>query len=87
MRCFTGGSPEPFTIYEFAVSPYPVLYANGSIVEFSLQIGLNEELPVGSTVQLTVSVVNPSYPSHPDILNCVEVVPGTFIGSWLVFSF
>ena len=34
MIIFSDGSPEPFTIYEFEVSPFPVLIANGAMIEY-----------------------------------------------------
>ena len=79
MIIFSDGSPEPFTIYEFEVSPFPVLIANGAMIEYSLQIGLNQELPVGSTVSL--EIVKPGL--IPITLPCIDM--GIIhVGSWLV---
>ena len=81
MPLFSDGSPEPFTIYEFEVAPFPVLIANGAMIEYSLQIGLNVELAVGSTVSLTI--VKPGL--IPVTLPCIELDTDNgiiHVGSW-----
>ena len=83
MITFSDGSPDPFTIYEFEIEPFPVLIANGAMIEYSLQIGLNEELPVGSIVTLTI--VKPGI--IPIKFPCIDLETDNgiiHVGSWWV---
>ena len=81
MPLFSDGSPEPFTIYEFEVAPLPVLIANGAMIEYSLQIGLNEEIPVGSTITLKIR----THGIIPITIPCIDLETDNGIiqvGSW-----
>ena len=80
---FTEGSPEPFTIYSFEVAPFPVLIAKDAVIEYSIQIGLNELIPIGSYVNFTITKLG----IIPIKIPCYELDLGNGIvhyGSWLV---
>merc|ERR1712045_876261 len=51
---FCDGSPEPASIDNISVEPFPILAQNGASVTLAVQITLNEPLPVGASVSLNL---------------------------------
>merc|ERR1712050_559653 len=51
---FCEGSPEPASIDNISVEPFPILIQNGASVTLAVQITLNEPLPVGASVSLNL---------------------------------
>merc|ERR1711936_504947 len=49
---FCDGSPEPASIDNISVEPFPILVQNGASVTLAVQITLNEPLPEGASVSL-----------------------------------
>merc|ERR1712212_13967 len=49
---FCEGSPEPASIDNISVEPFPILIQNGATVTLNVQITLNEPLPAGASVAL-----------------------------------
>merc|ERR1712226_1793415 len=49
---FCDGSPEPASIDNISVEPFPILAQNGASVTLAVQITLNEPLPEGASVSL-----------------------------------
>merc|ERR1712130_1011139 len=52
---FCEGSPEPISFDVMSVTPFPILVQNGATITLEIQITLNEEVPVGSQVDSTLS--------------------------------
>merc|ERR1712203_363750 len=52
---FCDGSPEPLTFDVMSVTPFPILVQNGATITLEIQITLNQEVPVGSVVDLNLS--------------------------------
>merc|ERR1711892_471560 len=73
---FCSGSPEPMSIDDFTVTPFPVVLAEGESVTIHVQLTLNEPIPAGSKVKL-----NFKKDGFIDIpVPCIEI-DGTMIGS------
>merc|ERR1711942_645528 len=51
---FCDGSPEPASIDNISVEPFPILVQNGASVTLAVQITLNEPLPAGASVSLNL---------------------------------
>merc|ERR1712029_548873 len=51
---FCDGSPEPASIDNISVEPFPILVQNGASVTLAFQITLNEPLPAGASVSLNL---------------------------------
>merc|ERR1712223_2072567 len=51
---FCDGSPEPLTFDVMSVTPFPILVQNGATIPLEIQISLNQEVPVGSVVDLNL---------------------------------
>merc|ERR1712198_164713 len=51
---FCDGSPEPASIDNINVEPFPILVQNGASVTLAVQITLNEPLPAGASVSLNL---------------------------------
>merc|ERR1711990_60064 len=51
---FCEGSPEPASIDNISVEPFPILIQNGATVTLNVQITLNEPLPAGASVALNL---------------------------------
>merc|ERR1712233_231416 len=51
---FCEGSPEPISFDVMSVTPFPILVQNGATITLEIQITLNEEVPVGSQVDLNL---------------------------------
>merc|ERR1712107_74097 len=51
---FCDGSPEPASIDNISVEPFPILAQNGASVTLAVQITLNEPLPEGASVSLNL---------------------------------
>merc|ERR1711990_770732 len=51
---FCDGSPEPASIDNISVEPFPILVQNGASVTLAVQITLNEPLPEGASVSLNL---------------------------------
>jgi hypothetical protein len=75
---FCKGSPEPFSIDEVVVEPYPVVVASGATIHVAVGITLNEAIPVGSTA--TLKVANLDTIDIP--LPCLTLQDGSRWGSW-----
>jgi len=75
---FCQGSPQPFSIDEVVVEPYPIVVASGATIRVAVGITLNEPIPVGSTATLKVA--------KPDIIDiplpCITLPDGSQWGSW-----
>ena len=78
---FSDGSPEPASIDNISVEPFPIMISNGASVTLAVQITLNEELPVGAQVALELTLEG----IIPIKIPCLEI-EGLHIGSWLVTS-
>merc|ERR1712176_1582525 len=64
---FCDGSPEPLTFDVMSVTPFPILVQNGATITLEIQITLNQEVPVGSVVDLNL-VPEASSPSRSPAL-------------------
>merc|ERR1711899_484527 len=51
---FCDGSPEPLTFDVMSVTPFPILVQNGATITLEIQITINQEVPVGSVVDLNL---------------------------------
>merc|ERR1712045_1002539 len=51
---FCDGSPEPLTFDVMSVTPFPILVQNGATITLEIQVTLNQEVPVGSVVDLNL---------------------------------
>merc|ERR1712213_87422 len=61
---FCDGSPEPLTFDVMSVTPFPILVQNGATITLETQITLNQEVPVGSVVDLNL-VLEGLIPMNP----------------------
>merc|ERR1719228_2334882 len=73
---FCDGSPEPASIDNISVEPFPIMVTNGASVTLAVQITLNEELPVGASVSLELTLEG----IIPIKIPCLEI-EGLHIGS------
>jgi hypothetical protein len=74
---FCAGAPEPFSIDEVVVEPYPVVVQTGATLHLAIGITLNEPIPVGATAKL--KIIKDGFIDIP--LPCLDV--GDFsVGSW-----
>merc|ERR1719228_33123 len=73
---FCDGSPEPASIDNISVEPFPIMVTNGASVTLAVQITLNEELPVGASVSLDLTLEG----IIPIKIPCLEI-EGLHIGS------
>ena len=51
---FCAGAPEPFSIDEVVLEPYPVEVHSGATIHLAIGITLNEAIPVGSRASLKI---------------------------------
>merc|ERR1712212_1123887 len=51
---FCDGSAEPATIDALAVEPFPIVIATGETITLTVEITLNEVVPVGAQVSLKI---------------------------------
>merc|ERR1712061_303929 len=73
---FCDGSPEPLTFDVMSVTPFPILVQNGATITLEIQITLNQEVPVGSVVDLNLVLEG----LIPIKIPCLEI-EGLQIGS------
>merc|ERR1712180_91587 len=73
---FCDGSPEPLTFDVMSVTPFPILVQNGATITLEIQITLNQEVPVGSVVDLNLVLEG----LIPIKIPCLEI-EGLHIGS------
>merc|ERR1712109_145785 len=73
---FCDGSPEPLTFDVMSVTPFPILVQNGATITLEIQISLNQEVPVGSVVDLNLVLEG----IIPIKIPCLEI-EGLHIGS------
>ena len=74
---FCDGSPEPMTIDNLSVEPFPIIVANGASVTIAAQITLNEVVAAGAQVSLELTLEG----IIPIKIPCLEI-EGLHIGSW-----
>ena len=74
---FCAGAPEPFSIDEVVLEPYPVEVHSGATIHLAIGITLNEAIPVGSRASL--KIVKDGLIDIP--LPCVPV-GDIHLGSW-----
>ena len=60
-----------------SVTPFPILVQNGATITLEIQITLNQEVPVGSVVDLNLVLEG----IIPIKIPCLEI-EGLHIGSW-----
>merc|ERR1712236_159250 len=73
---FCDGSAEPATIDVASVEPFPIVFATGETITLSIQLTLNEPVPVGAQVSLKIkkeAAIDIPFP-------CLEI-DGLHIGS------
>merc|ERR1712215_264868 len=73
---FCDGSAEPGTIDNASVEPFPIVLATGETITLSVQLTLNEPVPVGAQVSLKIKkegLIDVPFP-------CLEI-DGLHIGS------
>ena len=75
------GSPEPASIDNISVEPFPILIQNGATVTLNVQITLNEPLPAGASVALDLVLEG----IIPIKIPCLDI-NGISLGSWLVLK-
>ena len=51
---FADGSAEPGTIDVATVDPFPIVLATGETISLSVQLTLNEPIPVGAQVSIKI---------------------------------
>merc|ERR1711913_244058 len=73
---FCDGSPEPLAFDVMSVTPFPILVQNGATITLEIQITLNQEVPVGSVVDLNLVLEG----LIPIKIPCLEI-EGLHIGS------
>ena len=71
------GSPEPASIDNISVEPFPILIQNGATVTLNVQIPLNEPLPAGASVALDLVLEG----IIPIKIPCLDI-NGISLGSW-----
>ena len=71
------GSPEPASIDNISVEPFPILVQNGASVTLAVQITLNEPLPAGASVSLNLVLEG----IIPIKIPCLDI-DGLSLGSW-----
>ena len=71
------GSPEPISFDVMSVTPFPILVQNGATITLEIQITLNEEVPVGSQVDLNLVLEG----IIPIKIPCLDI-DGLSLGSW-----
>jgi hypothetical protein len=74
---FCEGSPQPFSIDEVVLEPYPVVVQTGATIHLAIGITLNEPIPVGATAKL--KIVRDGLIDIP--LPCLDI-GDISIGSW-----
>ena len=74
---FCAGAPEPFSIDEVVVEPYPVVVHSGATLHLAIGITLNEPIPVGATAKL--KIIRDGLIDIP--LPCIDVGEVS-VGSW-----
>ena len=80
---FSGGSPEPFTLDQFTIDPFPILVQTGALVTIGAQVSLKEAINVGAKVSFNV-VLNPDG-LIPLTIPCVDLSEWGYegnLGSW-----
>merc|ERR1711892_863319 len=73
---FCDGSPEPASIDEFTVEPFPIIFATNNTITLKVRLTLNEPIPAGSTLKLNIK--KEGFINIP--IPCIEI-QGTPIGS------
>jgi len=74
---FCEGAPQPFSIDEVVLEPYPVVVQTGATIHLAIGITLNEPIPVGATAKL--KIVRDGLIDIP--LPCLDI-GDISIGSW-----
>ena len=74
---FPDGSAEPGTLDTASVEPFPIVVATGESITLSVQLTLNEPVPVGA--QVSIKIKKEGLIDIP--LPCLEI-DGLHLGSW-----
>ncbi len=74
---FCAGAPEPFSIDEVVVEPYPVVVQTGATLHLAIGITLMDPIPVGATA--TLKIIKDGFIDIP--LPCIDIGEVS-VGSW-----